>query len=128
MDQKKAIKWISSEGGPLILLERNIASYWKGHDGSGTGERLSTDYERACEIEDYLGFLPVGPGEALVLNDEPMQTAWMRLGDTLGIVIRWEWAEDEETLVSAVQTIPEDLWEESGLSLNVRDGRLLLFD
>ena len=46
------MSWVSSEGGPLILIGKSDLSNWEGIDGF--------DYDRACPVEDYVGVIEVG--------------------------------------------------------------------
>ena len=131
------IKWVSTGGGPLIVIPVEIAAYWRGCEGIGAAEgdlfsiretmRKSTDYGRACGVDDYLGVLPVGPGECLVLGDEPLQTAFLPITDGW-LIVRWVHAECEEDVVRAVQSIPEDVWAATPHRLQVDSGGLLLSD
>jgi hypothetical protein len=131
------IKWVSTGGGPLIVIPVEIAHHWRGDGGLGLPDgdlsmvwetvRDHTDYGRACGVDDYLGMLEVGPGACLVIGDEPLETAFLPTEDG-GIFVRWVHAEKEEDVVRAAQVVPEDVWVPSPHRFHVgRDG-LLLFD
>jgi hypothetical protein len=61
------LKWIESDGGPLVLMSRELLPYWGGYDQFDLDPLdPAHDYGRACSVNDYLGVLPVGPGDALV--------------------------------------------------------------
>jgi hypothetical protein len=91
-------KWVATGGGPLILVPVEVALHWRGTDGIGPSSEVweswgedefsGTDYGRACGVDDYLGVLGCGPGECLVLGDEP-------IGDAIGVAKatarRWRW-------------------------------------
>lgn len=129
----KNLKWISSDGGPLILMERNLVAHWRGNSDASSNERLSkdaylTDYDRACSVGDYLGLIQVASGEALVLDDEPMQTAWLGLSKEKGLLVRWQWARDEASIMRTIGGIAEELWETTDLVFEMTNGELLLFD
>lgn len=89
--------WIYSSGGPLILMDKNSLHDWGGClklGGSTADKEYKTDYERACAIDDYLGVISVNGSDALVVNDEPLQTTiWHQ--DEIAFLVRWEWAADE---------------------------------
>ncbi len=75
------MKWISSEGGPLVLMNLKSLHLWKGID--------SDDYGWACSENDYINVLDVSNSSALVLGDESNQTA-IYISDRLGVIIvRW---------------------------------------
>ena len=135
------LMWIASEGGPLLLLTREYLRYWEGTDPP-TGDRTiearfrwtrnpaapATDYDRACDIEDYLGLIDVVPGQALVLGDEPLATTWRSLGPTGGMLVRWSYAPEEAAVVQALARIPDAIWGPAQLVLTVGPEPLYLFD
>ncbi|WLQ17490.1 Imm21 family immunity protein [Hahella aquimaris] len=117
------MNWISSEGGPLILVVRKSLRYWAGLDGS--------DYERACAVCDYAGTIRVGNSEAVVLGDEPCQTAIYSSPHINNLVIvRWQWAESESQLERYLSDITNNTFSrpEEELRFNNTDEELLLFD
>jgi len=114
---KAVLTWIESAGGPLILLEGRLLSDWHGIE--------TDDYDRACGIDDYLGLLNVGSGRALVLGEEPMPTAWL---SEPGMLVRWQYADDNESVVEAIADLSKASWEETGIVLDVSDSSLVLFD
>jgi hypothetical protein len=131
------IKWVSTGGGPLIVISVEVAQHWGGDGGLGLPNgglsmvwetvRWDTDYGRACGVDDYLGVLECGPGECLVLGDEPMATAFLPTEDGW-LIVRWVHAECEEDVLKAIQSVPEGAWETTPHRFQVGDGGLLLFD
>ncbi|MET8451378.1 immunity 21 family protein [Streptomyces sp. NPDC005209] len=90
-----AVEWVESGGGPLIVVPEAVLPFWAGADG----EDMATDYDRACEVDGYVGLLPVGNSAALVLGDEPASTSY--LPDHAAFV-RWSAANSEEELLAGV--------------------------
>ncbi len=90
------------------------------------GESAS-DYARACGIDGYLGTLDVGPGRALILGDDPMQTAFVSKPGG-GVLVRWMHADDEEDLRRAVDVIPESIWKPTLHEVEVAQEGILVFD
>jgi Immunity protein 21 len=86
------IKWIKSGGGPLICVERERAQSWLGVSGNsvkqGADSTYATDYERACQISDYLGKVKLADQYALVLGDMPLQTLIWRTRSGLPRIVR----------------------------------------
>lgn len=123
------MKWINSTGGPLIMMEAALLPRWGGnlHSAESPNDAL-TDYDRACEVNDYIGIIPQGGRHALVLNDEPMQTACLSTADTSVLLIRWEYASDEDMVAQYARSIPEESWEPTGLIFNVSQSPLMVFD
>jgi hypothetical protein len=113
-------------------MGKSSLSYWGGCLRSGgvypnaTG---LTDYDRACEISNYVGVIAVGGGHALVLGDEPLQSTWIASQErTGGIIVRWQYAENEASAITHATSISVDAFESTGLQLMVADAELYLFD
>jgi hypothetical protein len=126
---KTSFQWIDSGGGPLLLLEEHLLGYWKGFNFSKQHPDFVTDYDFACEIDDYLGVIEVGPGYGLVLGGEPMSTAWLPFSDTKnGLLIRWMFAENENAVTNAVNDLQSVTWQKTGIEIDFSGDRLILFD
>lgn len=126
-------EWLNSTGGPLILLERSLLPSWGGNLEMSElqaedNDAQITDYDRACSVEDYVGLIGVGSGQALVLGDEPMQTAWLSEQSNTGILVRWHWATNEDSVDEALSSIPSNIWEPNDVNLYLPHGDLILFD
>jgi len=132
---KGSMNWVCSAGGPLIVASAEIAPHWRGGFGGRpleggrepSGESIS-DYARACGVDDYLGTLEAGPGEVLVLGDEPMPTAFIPKPGG-GVLVRWMYAENEEDARRAVEKVPESVWKATPHKIEVgQRGLLVIFD
>ncbi len=126
------MRWISSEGGPLLLLPKGIVSAWGGcrKPGDSLSEDADgkTDYDRACEISDYIGILLVGKEEGLVLG-EHMQTCWISLGENEGgMLVQWLYANDEASAINHITNVPNHLFRSAGIIFHVSEPILYLFD
>ncbi|MGP4049172.1 immunity 21 family protein [Streptomyces sp. 2A115] len=100
-----SVEWVESGGGPLIAIPEVVLPFWTGADGV----ELASDYDRACEVEGFIGLLPVGNTTALVLGDDPASTAYLPEHDTF---VRWSAAESEHELLAGVPTALETaVWE-----------------
>jgi hypothetical protein len=80
--------------------------------------RMNTDYGRACGVDDYLGVLKVGPGECLVLADEPMQTTIFPTNAD-ALIVRWMYAESGAEKVSGTvndrcRPVADSFWVNGG--------------
>ena len=112
-------KWVHSEGGPLLLLPLELAVSWRGVE---TG-----DYERACEVDDYVGWISVGDGTGMLLGEEPHSTTW-RQQTGGGDLVRWVFADDEAHIWSGLET-DDSLFRREPEAFLVREsGTCLLFD
>ena len=120
------LQWIESASGPLILLEKSLLRHWHGYIEDGTSK---TDYDRACEIGDFLATLKVGTGYGLVLGEEPFSTTWwncQQLGQ--GLLVRWVYAESEARVLDLLESLPSDYSPTKEVEFEVLDGTLILFD
>jgi hypothetical protein len=135
---RAGLRWIDSGGGPLLLVPGELRLAWRGTDipeepvvsrfrwaGPGTP---ATDYDRACDVEGYVGIIPVGGGTALVLGDAPHSTAWWPLRSGGGILVRWEYAPSEERVEAALEELSGLAWEETGLTFRAGAEPVWLFD
>ncbi|MER6383763.1 immunity 21 family protein [Streptomyces sp. NPDC001250] len=115
-----ALEWVESGGGPLIAVPETVLPFWAGADS----EELDTDYDRACEVDGYVGLLPVGDSAALVFGDEPASTSYLPDHATF---VRWSAANSEAELLATVPAaLDAAMW---GSEVHWRvPGPVLLFD
>jgi hypothetical protein len=114
------VEWVESGGGPLIAIPEVVLPFWSGADG----DEMSSDYDRACDVEGFIGLVPVGDTRALVLGDEPSSTAFL---PEHGTFVRWCAAESEEELLAGVPAALEAAVWETEVHWNV-PGPVVLFD
>ena len=140
-EKRGKLTWLDIDGGPLLLLSEALLPFWEGSDppsGGRTAEAtfrwgdpdaVATDYDRACDVDDYLGLVDVDGGKGLVLGDEPMSTAWFPRGDDEheGMLVRWVYADNESSVLSALSQVPDDIWEPTRLTFPVASEPLHLF-
>ncbi|MGW0820585.1 immunity 21 family protein [Streptomyces sp. NPDC002845] len=114
------VRWVESGGGPLIVLPEAVLPFWTGADG----DEISSDYDRACDVDGHAGFVPVGDTRALVLGDDPAATTFLPEHDTF---VRWYAADSETELLAGVPAaLDAAVWEpESEWRV---PGPVLLFD
>lgn len=109
-----AVEWVQSGGGPLIAVPEVVLPFWAGADG----DDLSSDYDRACEVDGSIGLVPVGDSRALVLGDDPASTSFLPEHSTF---VRWRAAASEADVLSGVPAAlasavwqPEVRWKVPG--------------
>lgn len=123
----KPLKWISSTGGPLIIMGKESSTVWLG-DAIGSQEETKTHYQLACDIEGLWGLLKVEGNTAIVLADEPSLTTWIPDKDNLGgIIVRWIYADSEEEVLKHLTSIPKSAWNNEG-EINIDSEELYVFD
>lgn len=130
--------WITSNGGPLLLLPRSLLAHWSGVDAPSDGrvieaqfrwnpDQPASDYDRACDVQGYTGVLAVGDGWGLVIGDEPNPVRWLPMSGG-GIIVRWEFAPNDEAVEEAIGRVPQELpWQPEG-EFRVVSSPLELFD
>jgi hypothetical protein len=133
------LTWYESAGGPLLLVPCIYAVDWEGIETLSSGRTVqatfrwsdsdlsATDYDRACDIDDYVGVLEVGAGRAVVLGDIAMPTTWIPSSGG-GILVRWLYAESDSSALRALSKVSEELWQDTGHTFHVPSGPLCLFD
>lgn len=130
--------WVSSDGGPLIVMEQKYLANWEGCDEPSNGRvveasfrwglEVATDYDRACDIEDYLGLIDVGEGKAIVLGGDEMPTTWFPLPKSHeGILIRWFYGDSESNVINVAESMLDELWKDENFKFTVEDSDLSLF-
>ncbi len=104
------LKWIESEGGPLVFIGEQHYKLWSGicnrdawlrGNETEAGDFMDADqadYGTACEVEGYIGAVDVANGKALVLGDEPAPTAYLKKDENTFILARWIYAADENAI------------------------------
>lgn len=131
------LKWVACDGGPLLLLAEKYIHAWEGTNIPAKGHHVqarfrwnpggpATDYDRACDVEDYLGLIRVDEAQALVLSDAPFATTWFPSSDG-GVFIRWVYADSDAEVMDAFNRIPDEAYKDTELSLSVEDSTLVLF-
>jgi hypothetical protein len=129
MHTENSLQWIASAGGPLLLLEEHLLSYWRGFNLPKNNPEFVTDYDRACEIDDYIGIIGIDSGYGLVLGDDPCETAWFQFPEIQnGLLVRWIFAENEPAVIDALNNLQEADWQKTGVKMHLSNGKLILFD
>lgn len=130
--------WVSGDGGPLILMEKKYLTNWEGSDASSNGRvveansrwglDVATDYDLACDVEDYLGLIDVGKGKALVLNGDELATTWFSLSENQeGILIRWNYGNSESEVIDFAKSVLDEVKKDENIEFVIEDSKLILF-
>ena len=115
-------KWVTTLGGPHILIPQSACHLWNGAPRNYPDEE--GDYGRACAVDDYIGLIDVGHARALVFADHPGRTTFL---PSHGILLREiAGGDDDEVLEATLRLLPTINWG-SRLSWEVTEP-LILFD
>lgn len=118
---------MNSGGGPLVCATPLAGANWRGVNGSSIAD-VRTDYARACAELDYLGVIPCSSFEVLVLGDEPLQSAFARIGEDV-VIARWVSCVSGERAVAAISSMPSQLPAVAEVcQFSVDENCLCLFD
>jgi hypothetical protein len=124
----------------LLLLAEDLLGFWDGVRAPArfrevdAGFRWSpsrgpTDYDRACDVDDYLGLIEVGPGTGLVLGDAPLPTAWVvDQSDSVGYLARWIQADPDLDVRQVIRSNAANLEWNPSVSFALDASPLVLFD
>ncbi|WP_392533076.1 Imm21 family immunity protein [Nostoc sp. C117] len=142
------LKWVSSTGGPLVLIHTQYLNKWFGVYSFTTEENKieiyleggglvleedflnpqKTHYGKACEYPNLCGIIDFDDKQVIVLGDEPATTAWFPYPDEEGgIFLRWIFAPDEESMLKSLNGIPNKGWEKNGI-FNAKSSSFKLID
>ena len=130
--------WVSGDGGPLILMEQKYLANWEGSDAPSNGRvveansrwglEAATDYDLACDVEDYLGLIDFSEGKALVLGGDELATTWLPLSENQeGILIRWNYGNSESEVVEFAKFSSDEMEKDENIEFSVNNSKLVLF-
>jgi hypothetical protein len=134
IDEEWTSEWVSSGGGPLLVLPESLLPYWNGADAPESALIPSdansiTDYDRACGIHRLVDVISVGPSEGLVLADEPLDTLWWTRGRPGEVyLVRWVYGPSDQAVLKELPTFDTRTLRPTGLVFHLSGGPLVLFD
>ncbi|HVA45061.1 MAG TPA: Imm21 family immunity protein [Pirellulales bacterium] len=125
--------WFVNDGGPLIVLPRELLGYWQGDTavpGRG-GSSVGSDYKRACEAVHPAALLTVGPGFGLVIGaQDHIGTAnWLVLTDQpVAALVGWSYGDDDSEAMVIELLRKEALpWRRLPCTIALSHGDVVLF-
>ena len=114
--------WITSLGGPLILVPESACPHWNG--APRDWPENEGDYGRACAVDGLIGLIDVGPAHALVLGDDPARTTFHVERNLLIRAVAIDDGTDLDAILERV--LPTITWDDE-LTWDV-PGAVVLFD
>ncbi len=137
------LRWVECDAGPHILLEKRLIASWEGVNKPRNGRIVNakfryreesdpaTDYDRACDIEDYIGLILVGDGNGLVIADDVPRSTWIPAYDQKGgylVILNYlEEGTSDTTIINTIREAEEECFEPTDLKFTVQDNTLYLF-
>lgn len=124
-----SIKWITSGGGPYVLATKHSALSWLGTKGASAADREppASDYERACQINDYVGVVAGDPNLVLVIT-EPDEIAWFSIAPDEGLLVKWIGADSDEQVLETLRGLDFGAFKEFPLRFAIVEPALFVFD
>jgi hypothetical protein len=132
------LQWLDNDAGPLLLIAAELKPFWSGIEPPKDGRIVdaqfrwkpgspASDYDRACDVDGYAGVIDVGPGVAIVLNDEPLPTTWQPFPEGGGLLARL-YSSETRDYPDRLPTLPVDLaWDGVG-EFATESPHLILFN
>src|ERR1019366_1731977 len=131
------LELIDSNGGPLIMLERDLLPHWGGifniggvanpHRNRIPFDDLPCDYNRACEIRGLIGSLQVGDRAGVVFWSEDLGFVLVRESDTVFFAVRpYVDIDNLEEHIEVVKENSESFKKE--LEIVISSGKFIVFD
>jgi hypothetical protein len=138
-EERMRLQWVSTAGGPHLVLPEKCARAWEGWLAPSGGrvveatfrcnaEGPATDYDRACSVSGWLGVIPVGKGQALVLSGDDTQAAYYRSRRGQHFLLRWLYAPSETELLDHFHDVWQTLPVEEEKAFNHLGGKVFLMD
>lgn len=137
------LKWVECDAGPHILLEKRLIASWGGVNKSSNKRIVyarvgyeeendsATDYDMACDIDDYIGLISVGDGNGIVIADDVPRSTWIAADDQKGgylVILNYiEEGTSDNTIINKIREAREECFEPTDLKLSVQDNTLYLF-
>jgi hypothetical protein len=87
----------------------------------------ATDYDRACDCHGWLGVIPVGKGQALVLGGDDTMAAYYHW-NRRHFLLRWHYAPSETKLLDHFHDVCDSLPVESGELFGHPGGKIFLME
>lgn len=122
-----SLRWFVNDGGPLVVLPREALTSWRGDASASRGR--ATDYERACEVDDWIAPVETASGPVLVLGGDRTNAAWVPLAEEgAHLLARVIYADDDslEKISALYEAAREGDWVRHGFTLDCAGGELLL--
>jgi Immunity protein 21 len=131
------LELIDSNGGPLLMLERDLLLYWGGISNIGgianphrniiPFDDAPCDYNRACEIRGWIGPLQVGNRAGVVFWGDDLGFGLVRESDTVFFAVRpFVDIDNLEDHIEIVKENPESFKKE--LEIVISPGKFIVFD
>lgn len=125
---------ITSGGGRWSVWNLRWPNLWLGVSGSktpsGVENTFANDYDRACDVRDYLGSVPLGDRSALILGDMPLETLIWKPKNELPRIVRVYYADPDANMIEILESSNIIYFNNSDeiLSVEFKSSSIVIFD
>lgn len=95
--------WLQPIGEIFVIEDQKYLNKWLGTEGSQFDE-ADSDYDKSCEITEYIDKISVNNRPILILGDEPMQMI-IKECENEHYLIRWSYASVDFYVEENIQNI-----------------------
>src|SRR5262249_2650524 len=138
-EARTRLHWVDTAGGPHLVLPEAYAAAWEGIKVPSGGRVVeatvrcnlnspATDYDRACGGEGWLGVIPFGKGQALVIGGNDTQAAYYRTRTGQHYLLQLLYAPSETALLDYFHDMQDQLEVEQEAEFRHPGGNILLMD
>jgi hypothetical protein len=135
---KWQLTWISTTGGPHLVVPEKHAADWEGAAEPSHGRVVqakfqrntsgqATDYHRACDVTGWQGLISIGRGQGIVLSGDVGAVAYYTWQER-HFILRWLSAPSEAAILARFREIVAGLEVVEEVSLSHPGGNLFLMD
>jgi|GEM_PF-2362004 len=122
--------YLACDGGPHLVLPRELSRQWKGAGSFLAVLSRSGDYGRACAAvtNQHMALIPVGTGQAMVLADPPL-SAWGRSPEgwiDIYYLEAWPDTNTDAMIKRAVAATPTKAMTDTGKVMSLKEAGLIL--
>jgi hypothetical protein len=138
LEKSGDLTWLDTDAGHLMLLPATLRSHWSGAEPPKDGRFIhakfrwnhpddpASDYDRACDVDDYVGILDVGSGQGVVLGQDPLPATCQALPNG-GLLIARLYTSEIGTPSKLPLPLPDLDWTRVG-TVQYDGSPLVLFD
>lgn len=123
MRRPPQFQWVTSKGGPFVLLPESRQGDWQGSGGPSD----TTHYDLARAVNEFVGPVDVEGLRALVFGDEPNDTLVWHCPEFVA-VIRMIGAPEPQDLRGILEDVVHPVEQKPELEYVLEEPRALLFD
>jgi len=106
------------------MIEKSLIGLW---EGIGNPKH----YNAACDVEDYIGLIPIGDGMGVVIGEDISRSTWISYENNEGgflLVLNYiKEGMKADTIIERILSIDESLFEKTGLQVKINDNSIYLF-